>query len=96
MMYGGQQQQGPQWTGEVVPERAQARAKEFDIPRACTVEELLADPEIERVAREPQTGKRAYGENCESVHATHLRTKGSQSTTGSGLSWSPTLIERAR
>ena len=27
--------------------RAQARAKEFGIPRACTVEELLADAEIE-------------------------------------------------
>jgi len=29
--------------------RAQARAKEFGIPNACTVEELLADPEIEIV-----------------------------------------------
>ncbi len=31
---------------DLMPERAQARAQEFDIPRACTVEELLADPEI--------------------------------------------------
>ncbi len=29
--------------------RAQARAAEFDVPRACTVRELLADPEIEIV-----------------------------------------------
>ena len=34
---------------DLVPERAQARAKEFDVPRACTVKELLADPEIEIV-----------------------------------------------
>jgi len=31
---------------DIVPERAQARAKEFGIPRACSVEELLDDPEI--------------------------------------------------
>lgn len=30
-------------------ERAQERAQEFGIPRVCTVEELLADPEIELV-----------------------------------------------
>lgn len=30
-------------------ERAQARATEFEIPRACSVEALLADPEIELV-----------------------------------------------
>jgi len=30
-------------------ERAQARAAEFEVPRACSVEELLADPEIELV-----------------------------------------------
>ena len=34
---------------DVVPERAQARAAEFGVPRACTVEELLADPDIEIV-----------------------------------------------
>lgn len=34
---------------DMIPERAQARAAEFDIPRACSVEELLADPEIEIV-----------------------------------------------
>jgi predicted dehydrogenase len=28
------------------PARAQARAREFGVPRACTVDELLADPEI--------------------------------------------------
>ncbi len=32
-----------------VPERAAARAAEFGIPRACTVRDLLADPEIEIV-----------------------------------------------
>ncbi|HHX64779.1 MAG TPA: Gfo/Idh/MocA family oxidoreductase [Chloroflexi bacterium] len=30
-------------------ERARARADEFDVPRACSVEELLADPEIQIV-----------------------------------------------
>jgi predicted dehydrogenase len=30
-------------------ERARARAAEYDVPRACTVAELLADPEIEIV-----------------------------------------------
>jgi predicted dehydrogenase len=30
-------------------ERAKARAAEFDIPKACSVEELLADPEIDIV-----------------------------------------------
>jgi predicted dehydrogenase len=32
-----------------VPERARARAAEFAVPRACTVEELLADPTVELV-----------------------------------------------
>ena len=30
-------------------DRARAKAEEFDVPRACTVEELLADPEIKIV-----------------------------------------------
>src|SRR5712692_6788162 len=30
-------------------ERAQAQAEHYNIPRACTVQELLADPEIELV-----------------------------------------------
>jgi len=34
---------------DALPERAQARAQEFGIPKACTVEALLADPEIEIV-----------------------------------------------
>ena len=34
---------------DLVPERARAKAAEFGIPRSCTVEELLADPEIEIV-----------------------------------------------
>jgi predicted dehydrogenase len=32
---------------DLMMDRAQARAAEFGIPRACTVEEMLADPEIE-------------------------------------------------
>ena len=31
---------------DIIPERARARAEEFGVPRACTVEELLADPDI--------------------------------------------------
>jgi predicted dehydrogenase len=34
---------------DLLPERAQAKAKEHCIERACTVEELLADPEIKIV-----------------------------------------------
>ena len=34
---------------DLIPERAQARAEEYDIPVACSVKELLADPEIEIV-----------------------------------------------
>ena len=30
-------------------EAAEARAKEFDIPKACSVEELLADPDVETI-----------------------------------------------
>ncbi|MEM7032804.1 MAG: Gfo/Idh/MocA family oxidoreductase [Chloroflexota bacterium] len=34
---------------DLLLERAQARAEEFGIPKACTVDELLANPEIELV-----------------------------------------------
>ena len=34
---------------DLVPELAQQRAEEFHIPRACTVEQLLADPAVEIV-----------------------------------------------
>ena len=34
---------------DLIPERAQSRAAEFGVPRACSVAELLADPEIEMV-----------------------------------------------
>jgi predicted dehydrogenase len=34
---------------DLVPERAQARAEEYGVPRACAVDELLADPEVELV-----------------------------------------------
>ena len=34
---------------DLLPERAQAKAEEFNIPKACTVDELLADPDVEIV-----------------------------------------------
>jgi len=34
---------------DLLPERAQARAVQYGVARACTVDELLADPEIEIV-----------------------------------------------
>jgi len=34
---------------DLVPERAKAKAQEFNIPKVCTTEELLADPEIQIV-----------------------------------------------
>lgn len=34
---------------DLIPERAKAKAQEFGVPRACSVKELLADPEIEIV-----------------------------------------------
>lgn len=60
---------------DMIPERAQARAAEFGVPRACTVDELLADPDIRIVVnltiplahaeialRTLEAGKCAYGE----------------------------------
>jgi predicted dehydrogenase len=41
-------------------EAAQARAAEFEVPKACTVEELLADPQIELVVN--LTPHRVHGE----------------------------------
>ncbi len=35
---------------DMIPERAAEKAKEFNVPKACSVEELLADPEIKIVA----------------------------------------------
>lgn len=34
---------------DLIPERAEAKAQQHDIPKACSPEELLADPEIEIV-----------------------------------------------
>jgi predicted dehydrogenase len=34
---------------DIIMEKAKARAQEFNVPKACTVEELMADPEIEIV-----------------------------------------------
>ena len=45
-----------------IPERAQARAEEYKIPRACSVEELLADPEIRIVLN--LTIPKAHTEVC--------------------------------
>lgn len=42
------------------PEAAQSRASEYDVPKACSVEELLADPEIEIVVN--LTPHSAHGE----------------------------------
>lgn len=60
---------------DALPERARARAEEFGIPRACTVDELLADPGIsivvnltipgahaEIAVRTLAAGKHTYGE----------------------------------
>jgi predicted dehydrogenase len=57
------------------PERAKARAEEFDVPKACSVDELLADDDIDIVvnltipkahhevaARALEAGKSAYNE----------------------------------
>jgi predicted dehydrogenase len=41
------------------PEAAQQRAAEYGIPRACTVDELLADPEIELVVNLSSPGAHA-------------------------------------
>ncbi|HET7616059.1 MAG TPA: Gfo/Idh/MocA family oxidoreductase [Bacillales bacterium] len=43
-------------------ERARVKAKEFGVPKACTVEELLADPEIEIVIN--LTIPAAHGDVC--------------------------------
>ncbi len=43
-------------------ERAQARAQEYNVPKACTVEELLADPEIDIVVN--LTVPKAHAEIC--------------------------------
>ncbi|MBM7582516.1 putative dehydrogenase [Caldicoprobacter guelmensis] len=47
---------------DLVLERAQARAKEFDIPKVCSVEELLADPEIDIVVN--LTVPKAHAQIC--------------------------------
>ena len=39
----------PAACADLIPERAQQRASEYNIPKVCTTEELLADPEIEIV-----------------------------------------------
>jgi len=45
---------------DILPEKAAAVAEKFDVPKVCTVEELLADPEIEIVLNLTVPG--AHGE----------------------------------
>lgn len=47
---------------DLIPERAEAKATEFSIPKACSVEELLADPEIQIVVN--LTTPEAHAEIC--------------------------------
>jgi predicted dehydrogenase len=47
---------------DLVPERAKARAEEYAIPRACSPEELLRDPEIELIVN--LTIPKAHAEVC--------------------------------
>lgn len=47
---------------DMIPERAQAKAEEYNIPKACTVEELLADEEIKIVVN--LTIPKAHAEVC--------------------------------
>ncbi len=47
---------------DLIPERARARAEEFGIPKACSVDELLSDPEIEIVVN--LTIPAAHAEIC--------------------------------
>lgn len=47
---------------DLIMERAQAKAEQYNIPKACTVEELLADPEIEIVVN--LTIPKAHAEVC--------------------------------
>jgi predicted dehydrogenase len=66
---------------DLLPERARARAKQFGIPLACSVERMLADPEVELIlnlttpeAHAPVTlaaleaGKHVYSEKPLAVH----------------------------
>lgn len=47
---------------DIVVDRAKARAEQFNIPKACPVEELLADPEVELVVN--LTIPKAHGDIC--------------------------------
>lgn len=47
---------------DLIPERAKAKAEEFGIPKVCSTEELLADPEIELVIN--LTIPKAHAEVC--------------------------------
>ena len=44
---------------DIVPERAEKKAEEYNIPKACSVRELLADPEIRIVANLTTPGTHA-------------------------------------
>lgn len=47
---------------DLIQERAEAKAKEYNVPKACSVEELLEDPEIEIVLN--LTTPQAHAETC--------------------------------
>lgn len=47
---------------DLIPERAKVAAEKYNIPKACTTEELLADPEIEIVVN--LTIPKAHAEVC--------------------------------
>ena len=47
---------------DIIPERAKALAEEFNIPRVCSVDELLNDPEIQIVVN--LTVPKAHAEVC--------------------------------
>lgn len=47
---------------DIIPERAVEKAREFNIPKACSVEELLTDPEIKIVIN--LTIPKAHAEIC--------------------------------
>lgn len=47
---------------DLIPERARDKANEFNVPKTCTVEELLADPEIEIVLN--LTTPQSHAEIC--------------------------------
>ena len=65
---------------DLLPERAAAKAEEFNIPKACTVEELLADPAIDIASVPPPIRSSA---------AASRPAASSSTTAGSANPWPP-------